>query len=147
MPNMLPILDIIHRGVVYSLVGLTIYAGVGIVSTHNNTMRAGRDTDGPVSEALARHEEDMRKQSLVPDTSTSIGLLMGNEFIQNLRFWILGMYGCVNRHSEDDGSRPEPKGSTSQPPRIAGTSWDAKITERKYSVPLVGSACQCNNYY
>ncbi len=39
---MLPILDIIHRGVVYSLVGLTIYAGVGIVSTHNNTMRAGR---------------------------------------------------------------------------------------------------------
>ncbi|KAK0226609.1 hypothetical protein IW262DRAFT_1294781 [Armillaria fumosa] len=59
---MLPILDIIHRGVVYSLVGLTIYAGVGIVSTHNNTMRAGRDTDGPVSEALARHEEEMRKQ-------------------------------------------------------------------------------------
>ncbi|KAK0196073.1 hypothetical protein F5146DRAFT_997547 [Armillaria mellea] len=61
---MLPILDIIHRGVVYSLVGLTIYAGVGIVSTHNNTMRAGRDTDGPVSEALARHEEEIRKQIL-----------------------------------------------------------------------------------
>ncbi|KAK0493059.1 hypothetical protein EDD18DRAFT_1180490 [Armillaria luteobubalina] len=52
---MLPILDIIHRGVVYSLVGLAIYAGVGIVSTHNNTMRAGRG-------ALARHEEEIRKQ-------------------------------------------------------------------------------------
>ncbi len=39
---MLPILDIVHRTVVYSLVGLTAYTAFVGFQVHNNTIRAGK---------------------------------------------------------------------------------------------------------
>ncbi|KAF8914811.1 hypothetical protein CPB85DRAFT_484142 [Mucidula mucida] len=41
-PPMLPILDIVHRTVVYSLVGLTAYTAFVGFQVHNNTIRAGK---------------------------------------------------------------------------------------------------------
>jgi Cytochrome oxidase c assembly len=41
---MLPVLDILHRGIVYSLVGLSVL-GVGMgVAVHRDTLQRGRGT-------------------------------------------------------------------------------------------------------
>jgi len=39
----LPLSDILHRGVVYSLAGLSVYAVVMSVFIHRDTMQRGRD--------------------------------------------------------------------------------------------------------
>jgi hypothetical protein len=39
---MLPVLDILHRGVVYSLVGLSVYGIAMSVSVHRDTLQRGR---------------------------------------------------------------------------------------------------------
>jgi len=39
----LPLSDILHRGVVYSLAGLSVYAVVMSVFIHQDTMQRGRD--------------------------------------------------------------------------------------------------------
>jgi len=39
----LPLSDILHRGVVYSLVGLTVSSAVMAVFVHLDTMQRGRD--------------------------------------------------------------------------------------------------------
>ncbi|KAF8806668.1 hypothetical protein BYT27DRAFT_7191233 [Phlegmacium glaucopus] len=39
----LPLSDILHRGVVYSLAGLSVYAVVMSVLIHRDTMQRGRD--------------------------------------------------------------------------------------------------------
>ncbi|PPQ89006.1 hypothetical protein CVT25_005105 [Psilocybe cyanescens] len=42
MPR-LPLVDILHRGVVYSLAGLTVYGVVMSVLIHRDTIRRGED--------------------------------------------------------------------------------------------------------
>ncbi|TFK45040.1 hypothetical protein BDQ12DRAFT_674015 [Crucibulum laeve] len=54
---MLPVLDILHRGVVYSLVGISIW-GVGMsVAVHRDTLRRGR-------EIMAQREASASQQQL-----------------------------------------------------------------------------------
>ncbi|KAG7091255.1 hypothetical protein E1B28_010304 [Marasmius oreades] len=69
MPR-IPLLDVLHRGVVYSLAGLSVWAIVSSVAVHRNTIRSGREymerkeaeqrqqreeAMGPVSEAIEHH--------------------------------------------------------------------------------------------
>ncbi|KAF9073558.1 hypothetical protein BDP27DRAFT_1318495 [Rhodocollybia butyracea] len=64
MPR-LPLLDIIHRSVVYSLAGLTAWTVVSAVMIHRETLQKGRDL-------IARMEaEESQKQGALKTESSS----------------------------------------------------------------------------
>ncbi|KAI3612048.1 hypothetical protein WG66_016090 [Moniliophthora roreri] len=58
----LSILDILHRGVVYSLAGVTLWAVVSSVAVHRHTIQAGKVVYLAFVQYMERKEAEERQQ-------------------------------------------------------------------------------------
>ncbi|KAF8234377.1 hypothetical protein L208DRAFT_1359604 [Tricholoma matsutake] len=68
---MLPVLDILHRGIVYSLVGLSVYGIAMSFAVHRDTLQRGRELmDRRVAAAQLEKEEEMKEVALAEAAQT-----------------------------------------------------------------------------